>query len=417
MSTPLLRTEQLGLTINDRQLLSQVSLSVHPGELVGVIGPNGAGKSSLLKTLVGLHQQSAGKIWLHEQPLSQYRAQDRAQHISYLAQAQEMSFAFRVRETIMLGAHSRVRTKHFARGQLDQELNRIVDLLDIASLLDRRLDQLSGGERQLVHFARMLMQDSPLMLLDEPTASLDIGHEAQLMNLLHQQCRQGRSALVAIHNLNSAAAFCDRLLLIQNGQLVAEGDPEQVITQATMKRMYGPSVLVSRNPMTGTTTVLPLVESQTPVPLHVHLIGGAGSTVALCRQLLQMGVRVTAGIGHDQDSDTQLWEALGVEHIKVPTFAPIETADIDAAKGLVQQADITVMTDFPIGTMNAGNLTLAEQARHLWLVTSGNDDSMRFYDDSSLQRFHALQQRANVKQITATELMPIMRQQVASVTR
>lgn len=417
MNLPLLRTEGLCLSINQRTLLTDIDLSIQPGELVGVIGPNGAGKSSLLKTLVGLHRQSAGQILLNGRALDEYSAIERASHISYLAQSQDMSFSFRVKESILLGAHSRPSNTLISSRQLDRELADIAQQLDISHLLDRHLDQLSGGEQQLVHFARILIQNSPLMLLDEPTASLDVGHEAQLMNLLHQQCRGQRSALVAIHNLNSAAAFCDRLVLIHDGKIMADGMPEQVITQAGMQQLYGPSVLVSRNPMTGTTTVLPMVDPQPTMPLHVHLIGGAGSTVALCRQLLQMGVRVTAGIGHDQDSDTQLWEALGVEHVKVPTFAPIQEADIAAARALVATADITLMTDFPIGTMNAGNLTLAEQAPQLWMLHSAEDDTTRFYDEDSRLRYRKLQQLPSVKKLTPTDAMTALRRRIKNLSK
>lgn len=414
MTYPLLDTRGLCVSLEGRTLLQDINISVRAGEMVGIIGPNGAGKSSLLKTLIGLYDNTEGDIHLSGRPLREYNAPQRARQVSYLAQTQEMSFAFQVRETIRLGAHSRGIDQALSNETLSLELNRISKQLDISHLLDRRLDQLSGGERQLVHFARILMQNSPILMLDEPTASLDIGHEAQLMNLLRQQCREGRAALVAIHSLNSAAAFCDRLLLIDEGKLVADGAPEEVITQARMQALYDDSVLVSRNPMTGTVTVLPLVEHQARVPLHVHLIGGAGSTVALCRQLLQMGIRVTAGVGHEQDSDTQFWEAVGIEHLKVPTFAPIENQHIEAATELQRGADITILTEFPVGVMNTGNLTLAERANELWILRDAPDDLERFYDDTSAQRFARLQQNAPV--INTRDVLQRLQQWIKSKT-
>lgn len=411
MSDTLLTTTALNVELDGRTLLEDINLSIGPGEMVGIIGPNGAGKSSLLKALVGLYHCSGGTIRISDRPLSDYSASERALRISYLAQSQELSFAFQVQDAIRLGAHSRESHTALSPGQLQQELNDIAGQLDIGHLLSRRLDQLSGGERQLVHFARILMQKSPIMLLDEPTASLDIGHEAQLMNLLRGQCRQGRAALVAIHNLNSAAAFCDRLLLVDQGRLIADGLPDKVITQARMQALYDRSVLVSRNPMTGSVTVLPLVEHQSAVPLHVHLIGGAGSTVALGRQLLQMGITVTAGIGHEQDSDTLFWEAVGIEHITVPTFSPIESQHIEAAAAMVERADLTIMTEFPVGVMNSGNMLLAEAAAQLWILQDSPDTDSRFYDAPSAQQFVQLQQKAE-RCITSRQVIELLEQRL-----
>jgi iron complex transport system ATP-binding protein len=399
--------QNLSFYRQERALVRDLSFALAPGELVGIIGPNGAGKSTLLKLLVDYHQPSQGTITLSGTPLASLGHRERARRISYMAQHSAMALPFRVRDIIGLGAHSQSQG-HMSRA-LQERVSELAEQLELTHLLERKLTELSGGENQLVQFARILMQQAPLMLLDEPTASLDIGHEAQLMNLLRRQCDRQQTALVAIHNLNIAAVFCDRLLLIDKGRLIASGTPEQVITQATMAALYKEQVTVSQHPVTGTVTVLPVKQAPRAVPLHVHLIGGAGSTVALARWLLQRGVRVSGGIGHEQDSDTDFWTATGMEHSAVPAFAPIDQGAIEHAKALVESADLTIVCDFPIGAMNEGNLTLAHNAQALWLLQEDPQSAaQRFYSDRQAQAFTRLRDQgqtltavAAIKQLTA----------------
>lgn len=391
MNSPLLTVSSLSFSKSETQILENINFSISDGEVVGIIGPNGAGKSTLLKCLIGIHSVAQGQILFEEDPLVDLSHEQRANRLSYLAQHQQTAFAFTARQTIEFGSFSRLPISHS-----NDDVERIARSLEIHSLLDRKMDELSGGESQLVHFARILNQQAPLMLLDEPTASLDIGHEAQLMNLLKTQCEQGRSALVAIHNLNIAAAFCDRLILLNHGQLVCIGRPEEVITQAHMRELYDHQVIVSQNPITGTTTVLPMPERQSLKPLTVHLIGGAGSTVALSRTLLQLGVEVTGGVAHEQDSDTEFWQAAGVEHVKVPAFSAIDDQAIEHAKLIEAQADITILCEFPFGLMNRANLDLAEQSACLWVLKNAPLDPGRFAQPDIESQFNSCSNNARI---------------------
>lgn len=394
MKKTLLSVSHLCFERSGRLLLDGINFSVQPGELIGVIGPNGAGKSTLLKTLVHFLPASSGNVLLGSQSVATLPHLDRARQVSYLAQHPNTSFAFTVRETIALGAHHQGQIYSSGK-QLQQQVDAIAYRLCIVHLLERKLDELSGGETQLVHFARILMQNAPLMLLDEPTASLDIGHEAQLMNDLRRQCREGSAALVAIHNLNIAAAFCDRLILLDGGKLIADGRPEEVITQASMSQLYQQQVMVSKHPISGSVTVLPRPEISHKRDLHVHLIGGAGSAVALTRSLMQLGVTVTGGVSHEQDSDAEFWAISGIEYVSVPAFSGIDDTALRAASELQKRADVTIFCHFPIGPMNEANLTLAAQAETLWLLADNlADEPGRFYSAQQEKNYNRLTENA-----------------------
>ncbi|MEJ2044621.1 MAG: ATP-binding cassette domain-containing protein [Reinekea sp.] len=248
-----LDVKNLSYQIRGNTLLKDISLQLNSGELVGIIGPNGAGKSTLLKSLIGIINASYQTLIINGRALKAYSHQARAQQISYLAQHHDNQFPFQAREVIALGGYAQVNPVSI------ESIDQLAQELDIKALLTRSMTDLSGGEQQLVHFARLLMQNAPINLLDEPTASLDIGHEAHLMLCLKQRCRNGQSALIALHNLNTAATFCDRLILLVNGEILATGTPQQVLQQARLSEVYHYPVLVSHHPLTGTPTVLPKI--------------------------------------------------------------------------------------------------------------------------------------------------------------
>lgn len=247
---PSLVVNQLSYNQGSQPLLNNINFTINPGELVGIIGPNGAGKSTLLKCLSGFITPKSGDISLFEHPLDNYSHQQRAHHLSYLPQHTEPAFGFVVQDIIHYGQHqSSLISK--------QEITNIINQLEIKPLLNRAINQLSGGEQQRVHFARLLIQNAAIMLLDEPTASLDIGHESLLLNILSHHCQQGKSALIAIHNLNTAITFCDRLLLLEQGQQIAFDTPQNVLTSSQINALYHHHVSVIPHPTTQKLVILP----------------------------------------------------------------------------------------------------------------------------------------------------------------
>jgi iron complex transport system ATP-binding protein len=251
------KVDQLKFSKSGLTILDDINFSINSGELIGIIGPNGAGKSTLLKCIIEFYKKDAGSITLDGRNISDFSHNERAQHIAYLSQYPESAFPFSVEETILLGANAAQEAGQLSKADAHAKAVYLAKHLGIGHLWARKLTELSGGETQLVHFARILLQETPLVLLDEPTASLDIGHETQLMNLLRARCNQGTTTLVALHNLNTAAAFCDRLVLLDKGKLIAVNTPDKVITPQIIAQLYDQPILVTPHPISGTMTVLP----------------------------------------------------------------------------------------------------------------------------------------------------------------
>jgi len=256
---PLLRAGDVTFGVNGTKILRRVSLALQPGEFVGLIGPNGAGKSTLLKVISGLWRGADGTLELLGRPLNDYQPKEAAQIIAHVPQFTLLDFAFTVREVVLMG-----RSPHLGRFQLEgprdraiaDQAMRITNTLDLAG---RFVNTLSGGERQRVLIARALAQQPQILLLDEPTSNLDIRHQLGVLELIRALAHdQGLGVLAAIHDLDSAARFCDRLVLLAQGAVVAEGRPADVLTADTLGRVFGVEIWVERDSRTGAPRLTPL---------------------------------------------------------------------------------------------------------------------------------------------------------------
>jgi iron complex transport system ATP-binding protein len=209
--------------------LAGVSLSLRPGELVSVVGPNGSGKTTLLGALVGTRRLDEGTVEVEGRPLHQWTPRELARVIGVVTQREEILFPLTVRETVELGRYA-----HLGPLAAPREVDHlaVLDALkraDVATLADRHTDTLSGGEWQRVRVARALAQNPRVLLLDEPTAALDIRHEMEVFELVRKLAGEGIATLLVTHHLNLAARYADRLLLLDQGRVVAEGPPAGVL--------------------------------------------------------------------------------------------------------------------------------------------------------------------------------------------
>jgi len=236
--------------------LKNIDLDVAAGEMLGIVGPNGSGKSTLLRLMSGLLKPESGQIRLRGAGLSEVGRKKLATELALLPQTPPSSFEFTVREVVSMGRYP----YQGAFGFLTETDAKIVEnaLCETGcwELAERYFSTLSGGERQSVLVASILAQQPSLMLLDEPTASLDIHHRSEVMDLLWSLARREMGVVVVTHDLNAAGQFCDRLALLSEGGLVRTGSPEEVLDEDLLGEVYGTSVRVMPNPATDTPMVI-----------------------------------------------------------------------------------------------------------------------------------------------------------------
>ena len=233
----MLRIENLCAGYENLKYLHQISAEIQPGMLTAIIGPNGCGKSTLMKCLAGLLKPSAGSIRLDDRDFREIPEKERARFISYMPQSR-ITPDISVRQLVTHG-----RYPHLKWGQnLSNADREIVDhalkRTDMIAYAKRSVSRLSGGERQRAYLAMMLAQQTPVMLLDEPTTYLDLSNQFSLMELLRALCREGRSTVAVLHDLALALEYADRILLMQNGYLAAEGTPDEVFFSGKIQKIF-----------------------------------------------------------------------------------------------------------------------------------------------------------------------------------
>lgn len=248
----MMKAEGVSVHRDGKCVLENIDLTVNPGEMLGVLGPNGAGKSTLLGALCGELKTTQGQLWLDEQLLTHWTGPQRARRLAVLPQSSTLSFAFKVQEVVAMG-----RLPHDSGQQRDAEIvQAALEAADALHLHDRSYLTLSGGERQRVHLARALAQLWPgeggqTLLLDEPTSMLDPLHQHTTLQAVRDFAYRGGAVMVILHDLNLAARYCDRLLLLESGRPYALGTPDTVLVPEALKAVFGLEVLVQRHPERG----------------------------------------------------------------------------------------------------------------------------------------------------------------------
>lgn len=252
----LIEAHELHYSVNDTPILLGVDFALRAGEFVGLVGANGAGKSTLLKLMSGLWRGTRGTITLDGRPLASLRPREIARIVAHVPQSTHIDFAFSAREVVMMG-----RSPHLGRFQIEGArdeaiINRAMHMTDSAYLAERLVTTLSGGERQRVMIARALAQEPRVLLLDEPTSSLDILHQLAVMEMAQKLAHEnGLGVVVAVHDLGLAARFCDRVVTLSCGSVVADGAPLDVLTPDILERAFGIRAQLYADPHHGQTAL------------------------------------------------------------------------------------------------------------------------------------------------------------------
>jgi iron complex transport system ATP-binding protein len=240
MGEPLVSLTSVGVVLDGRPIVTDVSLDVLSGEVLALVGPNGAGKSTLLSLMAGDLAPTTGSVVLSNKEVSKYRPEEASRLRSVLMQSNTVSFPFTVWEIVEMGRAPWARTPKISEDNV--AIQEALERADVGHLADRRFNQLSGGERARVSLARVLAQRTPVILLDEPTAALDLRHQEDVMATLSYLAASGIAVVVVVHDLSVAAAYAHRVAVMAGGRLDAIGPPGEVITADRVSRVYSVDV-------------------------------------------------------------------------------------------------------------------------------------------------------------------------------
>jgi iron complex transport system ATP-binding protein len=256
VGSSLIEARGVSAELGGHRILTDVDLIAHAGEVVALVGPNGAGKTTLLNVLAGDVEPTRGSVLVCGAPLGSWTPAELALRRAVLPQQVIVSFPFLVDDIVRMGRSPWARTPE--REHDDDAVADALAQAEAADLTGRQFPSLSGGERARVAFARALAQRAQLLLLDEPTAALDLRHQELVLQLVRARAAKGDGAVVVLHDLGLAGAYADRVVVIAGGRVAADGPPEQVLTSSLLSRVYQQEVEVLAHPRTGSPLVLPL---------------------------------------------------------------------------------------------------------------------------------------------------------------
>ncbi|MDR6866632.1 iron complex transport system ATP-binding protein [Microbacterium resistens] len=248
-----IEVDRVSHAIGGAEILRDVSLAVPYGRLLALVGPNGAGKSTLLGVLAGDVRPRSGSVRLDGRGLHQYRVRDLARRRSVLLQSNDVSFGFTAAQVVEMGCAPWLGSDR----DDDAAVASATERADVGHLGHRVYRSLSGGERARVSLARVLAQDTPIVMLDEPTAALDLRHQEEVLGVARELAAEGRAVVAVLHDLSLAAAYADDIAMIADGRLVAQGEPAGVLTASRIEAVYGAAVAVIADPVNGHPLVIP----------------------------------------------------------------------------------------------------------------------------------------------------------------
>lgn len=248
--------DQLHVSLRNKQILQNITCTFSPGKMIGIIGPNGSGKSTLLKTLATIYPYDHGQIQLDHSSIKKFNRKQIAKTMCYVPQDTNVAVDFSVRQVVQMGRH--IHHPLFARESAkDKEIiEEAMQQTNITHLQDQSIQQLSGGQRQLVMIAKALAQDTPIILLDEPIASLDVYYQLYILHMLHRLRLQNKTIIIVLHDLNLAARFCDELLLLQHGRVKQFGLTKDVLTPQLLEDVYHVDTHIMWNTFTSSVQVI-----------------------------------------------------------------------------------------------------------------------------------------------------------------
>jgi len=354
----------LDVGYNRKPVISGIEINALEGQVICLIGPNGAGKSTILRTLAGMLAPVTGTVYIGRDDIRSIKPNVLAKQMAVVLTEQlnvNMTTAY---EIVSMGRFPY--TGFF--GRLNSDDHRIIrecmQTVGAAEFAERDFFHLSDGEKQKILIARALAQEPQLIVLDEPTSHLDIKHKVEVIRILNRLSTvNGVTVILAMHDVDIAVKSCQFVLLVKDGRVVAQGRPEDVISEGVIGDLYGIEG-ASFNALTGS---LEIFNEKTP---EAFVVSGTGSGIPVYRLLSRMGFGIATGVLQKNDIDYHIADSMKLTMIAGPGFEPVSNADISTAEALIAKTAFVVDAGFPAGTYNRGNIDILRSAAGVKTVFS-----------------------------------------------
>jgi iron complex transport system ATP-binding protein len=360
----MLKTDKIKFSYDQEKILKGIDLEIKAGAFIGIIGPNASGKSTLLKNMSKTLKADSGSVYLDHKLLNDYNSLELAKKMAVVPQNTEVNFNFNVYDIIMMGRHPYQKRWSGLSQEDKQIVKEVMKVTDTLKLKTKLINELSGGERQRVIIARALAQKPDILLLDEPTSSLDINYQGEIYDLLKYLNQEFNLTIITVsHDLNLTAQYCEELLLLKEGKIFASGPAEEVLTEENIKAVYNAEVIIKTNPLSEKpfVTLVPEVNRINKRELRdfrIHVIAGGGTAKKFLYKLENLGYQLSIGVLNIGDADWQAAKELGIKIVEAPPFIDISKNEIQENRKFIEKADLIILSDLPFGHGNLANLEI-----------------------------------------------------------
>jgi iron complex transport system ATP-binding protein len=346
--------------------LENVTFSVGEGEFVGILGPNGSGKTTLLKAINTTLKPKVGSVFLDNINIYDMESREVAKKVAVVPQETTVTFDFTALDVVLMG-----RNPYISRFGIESKedlavAKKAMELTNTWKLAERPVNELSGGEKQLVVIARALTQEPKVLLLDEPTVHLDIGNQLEIMELLNELCIKNSLIVLAVfHDFNLAARYCDSAILLRNGKIFSIGKVDKVLTEENINKVFNVNVIVKKHPITDALYILPISTSHEVTStknLRLHVICGGGVGTPIIKKLHRDGYYITAGVLNLLDTDYETCAMLKIPTVSEAPFSPITNDAHKKNLDMIDEADVVILSNACFGYGNFKNIESAIHA-------------------------------------------------------
>lgn len=370
MTQEVITVRDSSIVLGDKKILQHINCSIGVGEFVGIIGPNGAGKSTLLLGMRGFLPLAKGEIQLLGRSITTLSDKELAKQVAYMQQEVNVGFGYTALEVVLTGRYPYLKWWQHEKAKDKEIAQHYMEFTGVESLANKPVHTMSGGEKQRVLLAKVLAQETPIIFLDEPTASLDLVYQEEIFHYCQLICKQGKTVLIVAHDLKLAAKFCSRLLLLADGNIVADGAPGSVITKENLHAAYGLHAAVFMNKVTGNLDIHTYASAAYHYNKNtaVHIICGGGTGGRIIRLLYERGFRLTIGVMQPHDVDTHVAEAFHIPCILGQPFSMMDESSAQQNRRQISEADWVVLSNITYGVQNIDNLQAAFSAKKLIVI-------------------------------------------------
>ncbi len=373
-------------------VLKNLNFEIEKNSFISILGPNGAGKSTIVNLLSKVLTGYDGEILIGGSNIKDLSQIEIAKKIAVVPQSTSMGFNFSVFETVMLGRYPYL-SRFKSESQEDFKIvNEVMKLTRTEIFKDKNYNELSGGEKQRVIIAQTLVQNSPIIILDEPTSHLDINFQIEFMELFFSLFKNNKKTIVGIfHDINLAIQYSEKIMLLKDGGVFSFGNVEEVITRANMMSVFNSDVYIGKNPFTGKLYVSPNFNLKSihaneiiKKEIKVHVIGGGGAASPILNMLHNSGYIVSTGVVNNLDTDLDTAEQLGITFINEAPFSPISEEAYLRNLELIKTSDFVILPCVEFGNGNFMNLSAALEAirmgKKVFVINTTDIDTRDYVD-------------------------------------